>query len=144
MSGAADVEVVDDRAELAIRRLVVGPLETNCWVVRDAGAREAIVIDPGDEPERILRALAGLIPLAIVLTHAHWDHVLGLPALSRALGVPVIAHPDDSPVWPRELEHLAEHGAWDAGTATAELLAAGHELRPAAEHELWNGAPSRT
>jgi hydroxyacylglutathione hydrolase len=78
-----------------------------------------------------------------VLTHAHWDHVLGLPDLAEALGIPVLAHPDDAPVWPHELDHLARHGRWDAGTATADLLAAGRTLRPPTEQRLWDGVPDR-
>ena len=129
--------------ELAIDHVVIGALEANCWIVRAAGSRETVLIDPGDEPERILAAVEGLVPVAIVLTHAHWDHVLGLPMVARALGAPVLAHPDEAPVWPHEQEHLARHGYWSAGTATDELLAAGHSLRPEPGRELWDGVPDR-
>jgi hydroxyacylglutathione hydrolase len=51
--------------------------------------------------------------------------------------------PDDAPVWPRELDYLASHGHWDAGTATNALLAAGRALRPARLQDLWIGTPDR-
>lgn len=143
MTDVTGGETVDPAAGLAFRRVVVGPLETNCWIVRDAGSRAAIVIDPGDEPERILAAVDGLLPVAVVLTHAHWDHVLGLPEVATALGVPVVGHAEDGPVWPRELAYLAQQGHWDAGTATADLLAAGQVLRPPPGRELWSGRPDR-
>jgi hydroxyacylglutathione hydrolase len=136
-------EYLDARTGLAFRRVVVGPLQTNCWLLRDVASSAAVVIDPGDEPDRVLATLEGLEPVAVVLTHTHWDHVLGLPTFARALGVPVLAHRDDAAVWPRELEYLASHGHWDAGTATAELLAAGQALRPLPSQELWNGVPDR-
>lgn len=116
-----------------LRRIVVGPLATNCWVVHPAGDRRALVVDPGDEPDRVRAAVADLDVLAVVLTHAHWDHVLAVPAL----GAPVLAHPDDAAVWPHELATLDQLGHWDAGTATTDLLAGGHPLRPTAPP--WDG-----
>ncbi|TQM09077.1 MBL fold metallo-hydrolase [Pseudonocardia kunmingensis] len=116
-----------------LRRIVVGPLATNCWVLHADGDRRALVVDPGDEPDRVRAAVAGLDVVAVVLTHAHWDHVLG----AGAVGAPVLAHADDGPVWPHELATLDRLGHWDAGTATADLRAAGHPLRP--EGPLWDG-----
>lgn len=107
----------------ALRRVVVGELDTNCWIVHAEGHREALVVDPGDEPQRILEAARDLDVVAVVLTHRHFDHVLAVPGIVDALGVPVLAHPSDAPVWPHELATLRRDGHWDAGTATGELLA---------------------
>ena len=125
--------------ETELRRVVVGPLDTNCWVVRARGSPEALLVDPGAEPERILAAVAGLRVTAIVLTHAHFDHVLALPEVAAALGAPVLAHADDAPVWPHERGTLRRTVHFDAGTATAALLAAGHPLRPDPRRPLWDG-----
>lgn len=66
-----------------------GPLAANCWVV---GEQDCIVIDPGMEVEAPLRtALAGRQPVAVLLTHGHFDHAQG----AAALGVPVYLHPAD-------------------------------------------------
>lgn len=77
--------------------LPVGALACNCSIVGDPATREALVIDPGDEIERVLALLARhqLAVRAIVSTHAHIDHVGGLARLHRATGAPVLMHPDD-------------------------------------------------
>lgn len=131
---------------VVLHRVVVGPLATNCWLVHAAGDRSALLVDPGDEPRRILDAVAHLSArrvdvVAVVLTHAHFDHVLAVPALVDALGVPVLAHPADAPVWPDELDHLRRHGHWDAGTATADLLGDdAAALTPPHGWRAWDGA----
>ncbi len=132
-------DVVDEVRGVVLRRIVVGPLATNCWAVHAVGSRQALLFDPGAEPGRILAAVADLTVTGIVLTHAHFDHVLALPHVADALGAPVLASPADAPVWPHERATLAAAGHWDAGTATAALTAAGHRLRPEPGERLWDG-----
>ncbi|MDR0409396.1 MAG: MBL fold metallo-hydrolase [Spirochaetaceae bacterium] len=67
-------------------KIVVGALETNCWVVPlDSEQPEAAVIDPGADAELIIDCLErrGLYPKYILLTHGHFDHIAALPALYR-------------------------------------------------------------
>lgn len=126
---------------VVLHRVVVGPLATNCWLVHAAGAPRALLVDPGDDAARVLRAVEGHDVRAVVLTHAHFDHVLALPEITAALDVPVLAHPADAAVWPGELEHLRRHGHWDAGTATDDLLRERPGvLTPAPGRALWDGA----
>lgn len=139
MNTIDDLELVDDMHGLVHRRVVVGPLETNCWIISTTNSRDAIVVDPGDDPQRLVDATSDLIVTAVVLTHAHWDHVLALPAVLDAWGCDVFAHPDDDPVWPHERAYLRDHGHFDAGTATAELLACGCALAPPAGAATWSG-----
>jgi len=78
----------------------VGMLQCNCTILGDPASGEAVVIDPGDEVDRILAALADnkLRAVAIVHTHAHIDHVGATAALGRASGASTFLHPEDQPV----------------------------------------------
>jgi glyoxylase-like metal-dependent hydrolase (beta-lactamase superfamily II) len=70
-------------------------LATNCYVLEAEG--EAIIIDPGDEPERILKFIRDInaTPTRIVATHTHFDHVLGVDGVRLATKTPFLIHPDD-------------------------------------------------
>lgn len=83
--------------ELIHEILPVGWLQCNCSVVGDPETREALVIDPGDEVERVQEILTrhNLTVRAIVSTHAHIDHVGGLKKLHDATGAPVLMHSND-------------------------------------------------
>lgn len=78
---------------LDVRTFPVGPLQTNAYVLRaHARATEALVVDPGEEAERLARALADLDVqrlAAILITHCHFDHIGAVAPLARATGAPV-------------------------------------------------------
>jgi hydroxyacylglutathione hydrolase len=74
------------------RMFTVGPLQENCYIVRTPGGDRAVIVDPGEEAERILGALQALEIItveAILLTHTHFDHVGAVAAVARATGAPV-------------------------------------------------------
>ena len=79
-----------------LHRLTVGPLQTNCYLVADESGVCA-VIDPGDEPEKILAYARehGLRLCAVLLTHGHFDHVGGVRAIAQATACPVWMHEKD-------------------------------------------------
>jgi hydroxyacylglutathione hydrolase len=87
----------------------VGMLQCNCSILGDPETREAIVVDPGDEVERIVEILERhkLKVLAIVSTHTHIDHVGGLAALHRITGAPVFMHEGDLELY-RKLDMQAQ------------------------------------
>lgn len=66
---------------MKIQELTVGPVQTCCYILYNENERECIVIDPGDEPERIRSAAGGRRIAAILLTHGHFDHIGGIAAL---------------------------------------------------------------
>jgi hydroxyacylglutathione hydrolase len=82
---------------MLIRTAAVPPFFKNGYVVSCESTREGVVIDPGDEVELLLDAVKkdGITPRAILLTHAHLDHVTGVAVAKRRLGVDVWLHKDD-------------------------------------------------
>jgi hydroxyacylglutathione hydrolase len=77
---------------LAVERYELGPIATNCYVVRaSADASEAVVIDPGGDADELGRALErlGATCVAILITHGHWDHLGGVADLAETTGAPV-------------------------------------------------------
>jgi glyoxylase-like metal-dependent hydrolase (beta-lactamase superfamily II) len=85
--------------------LPVGMLQCNCSVFGDESTREGMVVDPGDEIESILEVIArhGLTVKAIVITHAHIDHIGGAQKMKAATGAPVYMNLND-----RELQEMMD------------------------------------
>jgi hydroxyacylglutathione hydrolase len=78
--------------QLRVEQLPLGPIETNCYVVRaDSGSADAVVVDPsGDATElRLVLTRLGARCSAILVTHGHWDHLLGVAELAEGTGAPV-------------------------------------------------------
>ena len=85
----------------------VGGFEVNCSILSENG--RAWIVDPGQEPERIIDLLAkkGLEPAAILLTHAHFDHISGIPGLLKKFpDLPVSVHEKDMPMFGHPLNQL--------------------------------------
>ncbi len=83
---------------MIIEKVVVGPLEENSYIVADEVSKEAVVIDPGDEPDRIMELIDsnGFNVLAVICTHGHFDHVGGIGDIKKATGARVMIHKDDT------------------------------------------------
>ena len=97
---------------LRIQQLTVGPLEENCYLLSDPESAQAVLVDPGDEAERLLAAVAdtGCTLTGIWLTHCHFDHVGGVAGVVRATNVPILAHPADHPFHSRAADNAARWG----------------------------------
>ncbi len=83
---------------MKIDSLAVGPIGTNCYILQDEAAKLCAVIDPGDEPERIIAAVerTGCTPAMALLTHGHFDHYTGLAGLLEQWpDLPVYIHESD-------------------------------------------------
>lgn len=81
---------------LRVVPLAVGPLQANCYLLIEPESHEACIIDPGAEPERILRSLPREVRVRYILvTHAHFDHVGALAQVRHETQAPFLLHPDD-------------------------------------------------
>jgi hydroxyacylglutathione hydrolase len=89
--------------------MVVGPIQANCFILGCDKTREAVVIDPGDEANRILSGLQkkALQLKYIINTHGHFDHVGGNKALKEKTEAPILIHRAEAPM----LAHLADSAA---------------------------------
>jgi hydroxyacylglutathione hydrolase len=84
-----------------VRAFTVGPVQENCYIVRaEAGSTTAVIIDPGDEAERLLAAATalGVEIEAILLTHTHFDHIGAVAPVAAATGAPVYCPEIERPV----------------------------------------------
>ena len=84
--------------------ITVGDFEENCYLFACPHTKEAVIIDPGDEPERILAQIKELqlIPRYILNTHGHIDHICAIDAVSQVYPVPLAIHPADVPMYTDE------------------------------------------
>jgi glyoxylase-like metal-dependent hydrolase (beta-lactamase superfamily II) len=95
-----------------VRTIPVGMLQCNCSILVDEETRDALIIDPGDEPDRILEELETLKarPVALLHTHAHFDHIGGTRAVAEATGASIRLHPADLPLYNRLPDQAAYFG----------------------------------
>ncbi len=137
-----------EKTGIDVARLVVGPLETNCFIVSCSKTGKALIIDPGGNAGAIADHItgAGLVPVTIVLTHGHSDHMAAAAPLMRRFGIGLAMHADDietmrlsvddSPLWgmgdveyPEVSSLLSEPGEIGFGEVSAGVLhTPGHTL----------------
>jgi len=92
-----------------IELLVVGPLQTNCYIVADENTKEGIVIDPGGDGDHILRTIQrmGLSIKVVVNTHGHFDHIMANREVMEGTGAPLAIHPKDADMLTNPLRSFA-------------------------------------
>ena len=115
---------------MIVKKLVVGPIQANCYVVGSEETGEGFVVDPGAEAERILEVAEGekLNIKLVVITHVHTDHVGAAKKVKEATGADVCFHPKDTPLREGSLR-------WLSGT----IFGTAYDDPPPADHHLSGG-----
>lgn len=86
---------------MLIKSIIVGPLEVNCFIIADDVSKRAVVIDPGDEPDRIMEIIKSnnFVIEYIICTHGHFDHVGAVSDLKKETGAKVLIHKDELEIY---------------------------------------------
>lgn len=109
-----------------VREFTVGQIQENCYIVREDGSDRAVIVDPGAEPERLLKAIADLgieTVEAILLTHTHFDHIGAVAPIARATGTPVYCPELEAHM----LSNIMDYVPWQ-GFGTFESYDADHTV----------------
>ncbi len=123
---------------LAVEMLTVGPVAENCFLVRREGADKLLVVDPGEEPERILAAIeaTGAEVEAILVTHCHFDHIGAVAPVAAATGAPVYCPELEVPVLADIMAYVPYPGFGPFESYDADHTVAGGETLELAGMEL--------
>jgi hydroxyacylglutathione hydrolase len=116
-----------------VRMFTVGQIAENCFLFRRDGSERAVIVDPGDEAERILHAAneLGVTVEGILLTHTHFDHIGAVAPIAKATGAPVWCPEIETPV----LADINSFVPWP-GFGPYESYEADHTLRGGEKLEL--------
>jgi glyoxylase-like metal-dependent hydrolase (beta-lactamase superfamily II) len=106
--GGGPIERRDGR--LLVRKLSVGPMDNNVYVIADAESGDALVVDAANDGDRIREAIADLRPIAVVQTHGHWDHVQAWDDLRADPGLAIWGHAGDNDLFPHKPDRELDGG----------------------------------
>lgn len=101
--------------KLRVNQYMVGAVQTNCYFAINDETKEALIIDPGDQAKQLAERVRaeGLHPVAILLTHGHFDHAAGAEELARELGIQIYVHEADR----ETLENPKLNVSWMVGAS---------------------------
>lgn len=104
---------------LNVERLIVGQMSTNCYLAYEDKTEEGVIIDPGDDPDYIVNKIRGLEikPVAIIATHGHFDHILGVNELKLAFNIPFLVSVKDKFLLERMRSSSKHFLGYDPGPA---------------------------
>jgi len=123
---------------LDVEMLTVGAIGENCFLLRPSGGERLLIVDPGEEPERILaavEAMGGEVE-AILLTHTHFDHIGAVAPVARATGAPVYCPEIEVPVLADIMAFVPWEGFGPYESYDADETVAGGETLSLAGLEL--------
>ena len=117
---------------MKINQYVVGAVQTNCYFIINEDTKEVLIVDPGDAAKQLAQKVKddGLTPVAILLTHGHFDHAGGAKALAEEFGIKIYAHEKEK----RTLEDPEYNVSWMVGSS--EVYSADEFLKDEQELDL--------
>jgi glyoxylase-like metal-dependent hydrolase (beta-lactamase superfamily II) len=113
-----------------VRMFTVGPVQENCFIAREPDADTAVIIDPGDEADRLLKAVEdlGITRVeAILVTHTHFDHIGAVAPVARATGAPVYCPEIETQVLANIMDYVPWPGFGPFESYQADHTVAGGE-----------------
>jgi glyoxylase-like metal-dependent hydrolase (beta-lactamase superfamily II) len=116
--------------ELQITSLVLSRMATNCYLAKNQSTGELLIVDPADDPERIIRQVTELggTPQAVLLTHGHFDHIGAAEKLREQYGIPVYALSQEAQVLADPEKNLSAAFGRGYGIKADHLLVDGEVL----------------
>jgi hydroxyacylglutathione hydrolase len=118
---------------IQIKKLTVGQMQENCYVIADAKTHEAVIIDPGDDASYIVEHIQKeeMRPVAIIATHGHFDHIMAAFELQSIYGIPFCMNESDTFLLDRMSEtaqHFLGHGVVSIPPKLTQMLGEGEKI----------------
>ena len=141
--------------KLILKSASVGPWPMNTYALICPQTRQSVLIDPGAEPDTLAEMLVDTTAVAILLTHAHMDHIGALDEMKTRLNVPVFMHPADIPMGVSPDKEFADGDTFTLGAFTLQVIhTPGHtkgmvtlmlpDPRAIVGDTIFEGGPGRT
>ena len=119
-----------------VKCLPVGDFQENCYLVINAETRECLIVDPGADGECIIRTAQEYKPVAVLLTHAHWDHIGAVDAVCGRFAIPLYVHEADVPKLTDSMKNVARQFGYDVTVSTRPIALRGGETLSLAGMEI--------
>lgn len=108
---------------MVVQRLVLGPLDNNCFIIRCRATGSSVIVDAATDGAAIVAAVGSTAPVAVLTTHGHSDHIGAAVDVSQRLVVPILMHPADADLTGWEPDQPLSHGTEvDVGALSIEVL----------------------
>ena len=115
---------------MEIKRLILGMVRTNCYIVYTKDTKKAVIIDPAAEANKIIREISELavVPEAVLLTHGHFDHIIAADALRKEYGIPICILEEESKMLEDAMQNCSAMFLTAYTTTADKLLRDGETL----------------